>query len=144
MDKPVTKRFYFTFGFGSPLQNYTQVIVARNLTDATKLMFKTWGTNWMVGYSEKEFAKERESGVFRNLKPLKTLYADKLITVAETEELTKRFESILSGAKKFRLSRLEKLYDDIITAFDIFNDDVARTMCRNIVIEIFFAEMKAS
>lgn len=137
------KNFYFTFGTNSVLQNYYQLIVAKNLEQATKKMVKHWGNNWAFGYEKQEFAEGMKQGYFKDLKALNPLYAVELITVGEGLALTKRFENIKGAARCYKLERLEKLLEDIANSFDIFSDEVAKYIYLEVEKEITFTEMKA-
>ena len=50
------KKFYFTFGLGSPLKKRYQVIYAEDYDTARKLMVETYGDKWSWQYSEKAWA----------------------------------------------------------------------------------------
>ena len=48
-------RFYFTFGFGQPHENGFHVIESKTYDEAREEMFKKFGNNWSMQYSEKEW-----------------------------------------------------------------------------------------
>lgn len=50
------KKYYFTFGLGSPLKNRYQVVNAEDYDTARKLMIRAHGTDWKWQYTEKGWA----------------------------------------------------------------------------------------
>lgn len=63
----------FTFGGGHPLWNRYVIIQSASTERARQSMFDTFGVEWSMQYTEKEFAKAKSEGFFLNLDPLPTI-----------------------------------------------------------------------
>lgn len=67
------KLYIFTFGRGHNLSNRYQGVYASDIKSAVKEMLKLHGENWATCYTEEEFVKSLNKGLFRSLKPLKPI-----------------------------------------------------------------------
>jgi len=64
---------FFTFGGGHQFWNRIVVIHAESPERARQSMFDTFGNDWSMQYTEKEFTKAKSEGFFLNLEPLPTI-----------------------------------------------------------------------
>lgn len=55
------EKFYFTFGYGHTFEGRCQIIYALDLNTAIKLMKKTYGEKWCIGYTEKDWIKMKNN-----------------------------------------------------------------------------------
>lgn len=69
-------RHIFTFGTRQHFRNRYAVIQADSPEKARIKMFETFGNEWSVQYTEKEFAKAKSEGFFLNHTSLPTLYCE--------------------------------------------------------------------
>lgn len=68
-----------TFGISSELSDKFQPIVADDKRQAELKMFQVHGRHWANCYTESEFDQSLEQGIFKELKPLKTIYVKEAI-----------------------------------------------------------------
>jgi len=105
-------RYFFTFGIGHRLEKFVQPIVAETPSDCEEIMFKIYGDGWKTGYSTKE--KE-----ISHLTELPTIYQHVDITFGEMQELTKRYNGIMTGDSKQKDLRLSQMMTDMEQAYAI-------------------------
>lgn len=72
------RMFMFTFGIHHELANRCQPIIASNMEQAEKEIFKFYGRNFSSGYPFEVFERHVKRGVFTDLIPLKTMYAQEV------------------------------------------------------------------
>lgn len=105
-------KYYFTFRKGHRLEKFVQPIVAETPADCEEIMFKVFGDTWKAGYSSK-------GQEVSHLTELPTIYAHVDMTIGEMNELTKRYQGILSGNPKQKDLRLSIMMTDMEQAYAI-------------------------
>lgn len=110
-------KYYFTFGIHHIYANQVQVIVAPDKETAMTKMFKLFGNNWAIDYTEEQWIESQELSSRKYIERDYIYCGNPGMIFGEMRSWTERLNQILGASQVNKARRLKQFKQDIVDAY---------------------------